>query len=172
MPTTVIDGQDRSRDTAGRKRDSRRTYDTPIDWTHLSRFTLNDKALEHEVLGLFAMDAPRYLAKMVGARGRKDWIEAAHTLKGSARAVGAWNVAEYAEVGRGNAAHGKVRARGVGGQSRHGRSPRQARSRRSLDRCLYRAAYGHGAHVLGTVRNQTVENQLAIIDCLTSIVQL
>ncbi|MEO8650902.1 MAG: Hpt domain-containing protein [Hyphomicrobiaceae bacterium] len=98
MPTTVIDGQDRSRDSAGRKRDSSRTYDTPIDWTHLSRFTLNDKALEHEVLGLFAMDAPRYLATMVGARGRKDWIEAAHTLKGSARAVGAWNVAEYAEV--------------------------------------------------------------------------
>ena len=102
MPTTVIAGQDRGldrgRDTAGRKAGARQTCDTPIDWAHLSRFTLNDKALENEVLGLFAMDAPRYLAKMITARGRKDWIEAAHTLKGSARAVGAWNVAECAEA--------------------------------------------------------------------------
>jgi HPt (histidine-containing phosphotransfer) domain-containing protein len=98
MPTTVLEGQDRSRDSVGRKHDARRTCETPIDWAHLSRFTLNDTALEREVLGLFAMDAPRYLAKMVTARGRKDWIEAAHTLKGSARAVGAWSVAESAEV--------------------------------------------------------------------------
>lgn len=102
MPTTVLEGQDRSkdrsRDIAGRQHEAGRTRATPIDWTHLSRFTLNDKALEHEVLGLFAMDAPRYLAKMIAARGRKDWIEAAHTLKGSARAVGAWSVAECAEA--------------------------------------------------------------------------
>lgn len=102
MPTTVLEGQDRSsdrnRDTAGRKHDAQRMCETPIDWAHLSRFTLNDTALEHEVLGLFAMDAPRYLAKMISSRGRKDWIEAAHTLKGSARAVGAWRVAECAEA--------------------------------------------------------------------------
>lgn len=98
MATTVSEGQDRVRHTAGRKHEPLRTSDTPIDWSHLSRFTLNDKTLEHEVLGLFAMDAPRYLAKMLAARSRKDWIEAAHTLKGSARAVGAWNVAECAEA--------------------------------------------------------------------------
>jgi HPt (histidine-containing phosphotransfer) domain-containing protein len=98
MPTTEIEGQNRSRDAVQRKRDAHWTRDTPIDWAHLSRFTLNDEALEHEVLALFAMDAPRYLAKMVTARGRKEWIEAAHTLKGSARAVGAWNVAECAEA--------------------------------------------------------------------------
>lgn len=102
MPTTVIASQDRGldrgRDGAGRKAGARQACDTPIDWAHLSRFTLSDKALENEVLGLFAMDAPRYLAKMIAARGRKDWIEAAHTLKGSARAVGAWNVAECAEA--------------------------------------------------------------------------
>jgi HPt (histidine-containing phosphotransfer) domain-containing protein len=102
MPTTVLEGQDRSternREAAVRKLASRRTSETPIDWAHLSRFTLNDKALEHEVLDLFAMDAPRYLAKMDASRGRKDWIEAAHTLKGSARAVGAWSVAECSEL--------------------------------------------------------------------------
>jgi HPt (histidine-containing phosphotransfer) domain-containing protein len=98
MPTTAIFGQDRERETAGRKVGARQSRDTPIDWAHLSRFTLNDKQLENEVLGLFAMDAPRYLAKMLTARARKDWIAAAHTLKGSARAVGAWNVAECAEA--------------------------------------------------------------------------
>jgi HPt (histidine-containing phosphotransfer) domain-containing protein len=98
MATTEIEGQDRCRDATGRKREAHWTRNTPIDWVHLSRFTLNDEALEHEVLALFAMDAPRYLAKLIAARGRKDWIEAAHTLKGSARAVGAWNVAECAEA--------------------------------------------------------------------------
>jgi HPt (histidine-containing phosphotransfer) domain-containing protein len=98
MPTTEIEVQHRSRDAAGRKRDAHWSLDTPIDWAHLSRFTLDDEALEHEVLALFAMDAPRYLAKMITARDRKDWVEAAHTLKGSARAVGAWKVAECAEA--------------------------------------------------------------------------
>jgi HPt (histidine-containing phosphotransfer) domain-containing protein len=98
MPTTEIEVQHRSRDVTGRKRDAHWTRDTPIDWAHLSRFTLNDEALEREVLALFAMDAPRYLAKMITALGRKDWVEAAHTLKGSARAVGAWKVAECAEA--------------------------------------------------------------------------
>ena len=98
MPTTMIEGQDRSRNAAGRKRDAHWKRDTPIDWAHLSRFTLDDEAFEQEVLALFAMDAPRYLAKMITARGRKDWVEAVHTLKGSARAVGAWKVAECAEA--------------------------------------------------------------------------
>jgi len=79
-------------------REPGRHHDAPIDWMHLSRFTLNDKALEHEVLGLFAMEAPRYLARMYAAADRKDWIEAAHTLKGSARAVGAWAIAECAQA--------------------------------------------------------------------------
>lgn len=98
MPTTEIEGPNRSRDTAAGRRDAQWTRDTPIDWAHLSRFTLNDAALEREVLALFAMDAPRYLANMTTARGRNEWIEAAHTLKGSARAVGAWNVADCAEA--------------------------------------------------------------------------
>ena len=72
--------------------------DVPIDWAHLSRFTLNDRALELEVLRLFAVDAPRYLTLLLGTASRKSWIEAAHTLKGSARAVGAWAIAETAQA--------------------------------------------------------------------------
>ena len=98
MPLMVHEGPKATREAAGRMSGPLPSRDVPIDWAHLSRFTLNDRNLEHEVLGLFAMEAPRYLAKMHAASNRKDWIEAAHTLKGSARAVGAWAIAECAQA--------------------------------------------------------------------------
>ncbi len=70
----------------------------PIDFTYLRRFTLGNKDLEREVLYLFAESAPGYLNALEQARTAKDWHDAAHTLKGSARAVGAWRVARSAEV--------------------------------------------------------------------------
>lgn len=69
----------------------------PIDRVHLARYTLGNLALEIEVLGLFAEQAPRTLAALRSARTDKAWRDAAHTLKGSARAVGAWHVAAAAE---------------------------------------------------------------------------
>jgi HPt (histidine-containing phosphotransfer) domain-containing protein len=98
MPAQMHDGLERGSLGTLRPRASARSHDTPIDWTHLSRFTMNDRALEREVLGLFAAEAPRYLARMHATASRKDWIEAAHTLKGSARAVGAWSIAECAQA--------------------------------------------------------------------------
>ncbi len=98
MPVQMHDAQERGSLGTLRPRTCTRSHDTPIDWTHLSRFTMNDKALEREVLGLFAAEAPRYLARMQVTASRKDWIEAAHTLKGSARAVGAWAIAECAQA--------------------------------------------------------------------------
>lgn len=98
MPTMVHETQTRTRRFSSRVSDARTSRDVPIDWAHLTRFTLNDTSLEQEVLGLFAMDAPRYFAKMQSAANLKDWAEAAHTLKGSARAVGAWAVAECAQA--------------------------------------------------------------------------
>jgi HPt (histidine-containing phosphotransfer) domain-containing protein len=98
MPVQIHEGQERGRLGTRRPRECERRHDTPIDWTHLSRFTMDDKALQHEVLGLFAKEAPRYLARLQIAASRKDWIEAAHTLKGSARAVGAWAIAECAQA--------------------------------------------------------------------------
>jgi HPt (histidine-containing phosphotransfer) domain-containing protein len=98
MPAHMHDTQERGSLGTLRPRTRARSHDAPIDWAHLSRFTMNDKALEREVLGLFAAEAPRYLARLQGATNRKDWIEAAHTLKGSARAVGAWAIAECAQA--------------------------------------------------------------------------
>jgi HPt (histidine-containing phosphotransfer) domain-containing protein len=69
----------------------------PIDHAHLSRYTLGNYDLEVEVLGLFAGQAPQTLAWLTSSGTPKSWRDAAHTLKGSARAVGAWQVAIAAE---------------------------------------------------------------------------
>lgn len=68
----------------------------PVDLTHLRRYTLGDKQLEIEILGLFAAELPKTLAALKDASTPKAWHVAAHTLKGSARAVGAWRLARAA----------------------------------------------------------------------------
>lgn len=69
----------------------------PIDLAHLRRFTLGNTALEIEVLQLFSGDAPAVLDRLERAGDQKAWFEAAHTLKGSARAIGARRVGALAE---------------------------------------------------------------------------
>ena len=73
----------------------------PIDHVHLARYTFGNAALEREVLGLFAEQAPTTLAWLKSASTPKAWRDAAHTLKGSARAVGACDVAAAAEAAEG-----------------------------------------------------------------------
>ena len=69
----------------------------PIDHAHLSRYTLGNRPLEVEVLQLFAGQVPETFSSLTVANCAKSWHVAAHTLKGSARAVGAWAVAHIAE---------------------------------------------------------------------------
>jgi HPt (histidine-containing phosphotransfer) domain-containing protein len=69
----------------------------PIDLGHLERHTLGDRALQREVLALFRGQSLADLARMRAARSVKEWKEAAHSLKGSARAIGAWRAAACAE---------------------------------------------------------------------------
>ena len=69
--------------------------DGPIDFEHLGRMTLGDAILEHEVLAMFSAQAVSLmsaLAMLPAAAG-----ELAHKLKGSARAIGAFQVADAAE---------------------------------------------------------------------------
>lgn len=68
--------------------------DGPIDLTHLRRMTLGDAALEREVLTMFSEQASR-LAKSLAAMPA-DASALAHTLKGSARAIGAFAVGDAA----------------------------------------------------------------------------
>ena len=69
----------------------------PIDHAHLARFTLGNRMLESEVLQLFAGHLPVTLSELRSAASLRDWQMAAHSLKGSARAVGAWRLAQLAE---------------------------------------------------------------------------
>lgn len=77
----------------------------PVDLEHLRRYTLGDKALEDEVLQLFLTQLPVTLAALRSAVTEREWMMAAHTLKGASRAVGAWRIAalaQQAEELRGN----------------------------------------------------------------------
>ena len=69
----------------------------PIDRAHLTRMTLGDRSLEREVLQLFERQAEMLLVRMSEVEAAS--VPAlAHTLKGSARGIGAWNVARAAEA--------------------------------------------------------------------------
>jgi HPt (histidine-containing phosphotransfer) domain-containing protein len=70
----------------------------PIDRTYFARFTMGNAALEREVLELFAAQVPRYLQRLRAAQLAKDWKDTAHTIKGSASAIGAWRLARIAEM--------------------------------------------------------------------------
>jgi HPt (histidine-containing phosphotransfer) domain-containing protein len=70
--------------------------DGPIDIAHLRRMTLGDARLEREVLAMFARQAVRLIEGL--AAWPSDAAEIAHTLNGSARAIGAFKVAEAAEA--------------------------------------------------------------------------
>lgn len=71
-------------------------YANVIDLVHLARQTGGDRDLEHELLALFADQCVKHLNTIRHA-GAPDGCDAAHTLKGAARAIGAWSVADAAE---------------------------------------------------------------------------
>ncbi len=70
----------------------------PVDLVHLAMQTQGNRELETEVLGLFLRQSMIQLARIAGAASPKACFEAAHHLKGSARAIGASGVAECAEA--------------------------------------------------------------------------
>jgi HPt (histidine-containing phosphotransfer) domain-containing protein len=69
----------------------------PIDLVHLASQTMGDKALEVEVLQMFARQARRALQDM-SVTDASAVVAAAHKLKGAANAVGAFKVARAAEL--------------------------------------------------------------------------
>ena len=70
--------------------------ENPLDLQHLQRMTLGDAALEREVLAMFVHQAARLVNAL--ATLPADAPAMAHTLKGSARAIGALRVAEHASA--------------------------------------------------------------------------
>lgn len=75
--------------------------DRAIDLVHLSRQSLGDRELESELLNLFVRQAEQIVEHLCSSMGSGDqrWRhDLSHTLKGSARAVGAGRVALAAEA--------------------------------------------------------------------------
>jgi HPt (histidine-containing phosphotransfer) domain-containing protein len=68
--------------------------DGPIDLAHLSRMTLGDESLEQEVLAMFSAQSAKLLDMLAALPPEAGAL--AHTLKGSAKAIGAFAVAEAA----------------------------------------------------------------------------
>jgi len=68
--------------------------DGPIDSAHLQRMTLGDASLEREVLAMFSAQAAGLVHALANSPGNAGAL--AHTLKGSARAIGAFAVADAA----------------------------------------------------------------------------
>ena len=69
--------------------------DGPIDFEHLKRMTLDDAGLEQEVLAMFAAQSAQLIGRLADLP--EDAPTLAHTLKGSARAIGAFAVADAAD---------------------------------------------------------------------------
>lgn len=68
----------------------------PVDLVHLARQTGGDRSLEEEVLQLFLRQAAALGRQMEEASDNDTLLKAAHNIKGAARAVGAFDVAELA----------------------------------------------------------------------------
>ncbi len=84
--------------------------DPPLDLVHLARQCLGDQDLETELLGLFRLQAPALMAQLSDSPVLSLQFKAriAHTLRGSALAVGAsrvasaaWRIEELASIGGG-----------------------------------------------------------------------
>ena len=69
--------------------------DGVIDIAHLRHMTMGDDLLEQEVLAMFAAQAVGLVADLAFLPPHAAAL--AHTLKGSARAIGAFHVAEAAD---------------------------------------------------------------------------
>ncbi len=68
-----------------------------IDRGHLKAMTMGDETLAREVLALFDRQGAIMMKRLPGADARAK-AEMAHALKGSARGVGAWRVADAATL--------------------------------------------------------------------------
>ncbi|MFT3987575.1 Hpt domain-containing protein [Aestuariivirga sp.] len=68
-----------------------------LNRAHLAHYTLDNAELEREIVALFLEQLPVTIAAMENAKTATDWKMAAHTVKGSAAAVGATRINAIAD---------------------------------------------------------------------------
>lgn len=69
-----------------------------LDWVHLRHQAAGDAELMREVLGLFLEQGDKAVAALGTVQDPSEWKMLTHTLKGSAKGIGAFQVAAAAEV--------------------------------------------------------------------------
>ena len=70
-----------------------------INMEHLARYTGGDATVNAEIFRLFDAQANELVARLRGildARDAKSWKEVTHTIKGAARGIGAFDLADAA----------------------------------------------------------------------------
>lgn len=82
---------------AGHAENAAQSHPALLDDAHLATITGGDTALALDVLNIFSDNASAYVRKLREAQSSDDWHDAAHTLKGSARGIGAWQLADLCE---------------------------------------------------------------------------
>jgi HPt (histidine-containing phosphotransfer) domain-containing protein len=86
------------RQADGTKTDKSSAADlTVFDRVHLHQYTGGDQALERELVSLFLGHFAPVRRQLEEAAMAQDWKFAAHSLKGSARSIGAPRIAAIAE---------------------------------------------------------------------------
>ncbi|MBV9572213.1 MAG: Hpt domain-containing protein [Alphaproteobacteria bacterium] len=71
----------------------------PVDLQHLARYTGGDPVLDSEILRLFVKQSAELMAELPAALAtgdRERWHHIAHSLKGAARGIGAFEFADIA----------------------------------------------------------------------------
>ena len=68
----------------------------PVDYDHLRDQAAGNVDVMREVLGLFVTHCEQVLNELENASDAKTWKQWTHTLKGSARGIGAFAVADAA----------------------------------------------------------------------------
>jgi HPt (histidine-containing phosphotransfer) domain-containing protein len=73
---------------------ARRDLTGAVDFAHLEAYASGDQVVVDEVLAIFQEQASMWLRLLDPAAPGDAWRDAAHTIKGSARGVGAFALAE------------------------------------------------------------------------------
>lgn len=72
-----------------------------LDRDHLEQYTAGDAALEAELFGLLSNQIEACVSALKAATSETEWRNAAHTLKGASRGVGAMELGEACALAEG-----------------------------------------------------------------------
>lgn len=83
-----------------------------FDQAHFAHMTGHDRALQEEIVEIFRSQAALWSRLLIPDAPTGIWADAAHTVKGSARGLGLWRLAEACEhaetLGRAGAVEGAL----------------------------------------------------------------